>query len=63
MNRILAIVAILVAALFAGPHARTVELPPCQTEDSVSCYWDATHRGNGLGESFWTDTDGTQHAL
>lgn len=27
-------------------------LPPCPTEDSTNCYWDAEHRGNGVGTSF-----------
>lgn len=27
-------------------------LPPCPTEDSDHCYWDARTMGNGLGESF-----------
>jgi len=27
-------------------------LPPCQTEDSVNCYWDASEQGNGLGNDF-----------
>lgn len=24
-------------------------LPPCVEEDSPNCYWDASERGNGLG--------------
>lgn len=28
-------------------------LPPCPTEDSDNCYWDATERGNGEGRSFY----------
>lgn len=24
-------------------------LPPCPTEDSTACYWDADTQGNGLG--------------
>lgn len=24
-------------------------LPPCATEDSTHCYWDASTMGNGLG--------------
>lgn len=24
-------------------------LPPCPTEDSTHCYWDASESGNGLG--------------
>jgi hypothetical protein len=27
-------------------------LPPCATEDSDNCYWDATAHGNGRGLSF-----------
>lgn len=27
-------------------------LPPCPTEDSTHCYWDASEQGNGLGEDF-----------
>lgn len=26
--------------------------PPCPTEDSNSCYWDADTRSNGKGRSF-----------
>lgn len=26
--------------------------PPCATEDSNNCYWDAQARGNGVGTSF-----------
>jgi hypothetical protein len=29
-------------------------LPPCLTEDSDNCYWDAKERGNGKGHSFTT---------
>ncbi|WNO27760.1 membrane protein [Microbacterium phage Huwbert] len=28
------------------------ELPPCATEDSDNCYWDASVQGNGEGRSF-----------
>lgn len=27
-------------------------LPPCATEDSENCFWDAMERGNGQGTSF-----------
>lgn len=37
-----------------------VSLPPCPTEDSRNCYWDATERGNGRGKSFY-DVDGTAY--
>lgn len=30
------------------------DLPPCLTEDSTGCYWDAAHMGNGEGVSLWT---------
>lgn len=33
-------------------RAITRELPPCPTEDSDNCYWDAAHQGNGQGRSF-----------
>lgn len=31
---------------------------PCKMEDSRNCYWDARHRGNGKGRSFF-DLHGT----
>lgn len=31
---------------------------PCPTEDSVSCYWDASTMGNGTGASFTVDATG-----
>lgn len=34
-------------------------LPPCPTEDSTGCYWDAAARGNGEGVSFIALDDGT----
>ena len=30
----------------------SIPLPPCPTEDSTDCWWDATVHGNGLGHSF-----------
>lgn len=30
----------------------TYTLPPCPTEDSDDCYWDAARMGNGQGTSF-----------
>lgn len=50
---------IFVAPASADPR----DLPPCATEDSVSCFWDAANRGNGIGQSFWTDANGTVHTL
>lgn len=57
-----AVLALLILA--AGIVALTLptstpELPPCPTEDSVSCYWDAQQHGNGIGRSFTTDANGT----
>lgn len=36
-------------------------LPPCPTEDSAACYWDAPSRGDGTGRSYWIDPAGTVH--
>lgn len=50
-----------VVALLAGLTGFGISeptLPPCATEDSVSCHWDATVQGNGIGRSFTTDADG-----
>jgi len=44
---------------FAGPElceplegTPTRTLPPCPTEDSDNCVWDAAMRGNRLGQGF-----------
>lgn len=37
-------------------------LPPCATEDSTDCLWDADTRGNGEGTSF-VDVDGETYTL
>lgn len=42
-------------------RASYLRMAPCPTEDSAGCYWDAKVRGNGQGESFWTEADGTVH--
>ena len=34
----------------AFSSVQSCELPPCPTEDSVHCVWDASERGNGRGE-------------
>lgn len=37
-----------------GPLVSAVPiLPPCASEDSNQCYWDAPNRGNGKGRSFY----------
>lgn len=38
-------------------------LPPCPTEDSSWCTWDATQQGNGQGTSFITLSEGTYITL
>lgn len=53
------LLAVLVAAvaLTAG-HTSTV--PPCAHEDSPGpCVWDAQQQGNGHGNSFTVNTDGS----
>lgn len=35
-------------------------LPPCATEDSANCYWDADTQGDGTGTDF-VDLDGTAY--
>lgn len=46
----------------ATPSWVPAGVPACATEDAAGpCYWDATSRGNGDGESFWIDADGTWH--
>lgn len=42
----------------AGGSCQGEPLPPCPTEDSDDCYWDAPSMGNGSGRSFVT-VDGT----
>jgi len=49
----------LVIAAVLGAAVQSAPLPPpCPTEDSVSCYWDAESRGNGQGRSFVVDDYG-----
>jgi hypothetical protein len=31
---------------------------PCRTEDSNGCVWDARHRGDGTGRSWYASPDG-----
>jgi hypothetical protein len=35
-----------------APSVPLSAFPPCETEDSQNCYWDAQTRGNGSGDSF-----------
>jgi hypothetical protein len=48
----------LLLSLAAGP-SWAAGWPPCPTEDSVACHWDAGTAGNGQGRSFVTLPDGT----
>lgn len=49
-------------ACLAASTEPTGELPPCATEDSTNCVWDAETQGNGQGTSF-IDIDGTTYPL
>ena len=53
MSALAALIA-LVASLLGSLAPMVAEvLPACQTEDEVGfCYWDASERGNGEGQSF-----------
>lgn len=48
---LLAYVAILAGAMIM-PLSVQHSLPPCATEDSDNCHWDARTQGNGHGLSF-----------
>jgi hypothetical protein len=50
------ITGLLLLLLAAGPRDMP---PPCPTEDSVGCTWDAQTQGNGRGDSFIVLPDGT----
>ena len=49
-------VGFIVGSLVSGlaSDAMTPALPPCATEDSSQCYWDADTMGNGQGEDVVT---------
>lgn len=58
-------VAIVAPTVSHSPVERTMAqldrrpiLPPCATEDSTQCYWDAQTMGNGRGRSFIALDDG-----
>lgn len=38
--------------ILAKPLDTTIQLPPCATEDSGDCYWQADQSGNQIGASF-----------
>lgn len=51
----LAVVAAASATILVALAAAIATLPPCEQEDSPGrpvCYWDASGRGNHLGNSF-----------
>lgn len=61
LNKRVTLAALVLAAstiALAGCVPGPVALPPCESEDSVSCYWDASTRGNGQGRSFWVNEYG-----
>lgn len=61
MRKVLSILVLMVAMLAGGAGiAQASELAPCEFEDSANCYWDASERGNGKGDSF-VDVDGTAY--
>lgn len=47
--------AVMAAIVLSAP----APLPPCATEDSVSCHWDGSTQGNGKGMTFDVRPDGT----
>jgi hypothetical protein len=51
-------VAVVLGTAHATLTASPLSLPPCATEDSVSCYWDGPTMGNGTGRSYTVDSDG-----
>lgn len=61
MRKVFSILVLMVAMLAGGAGiAQASELAPCEFEDSANCYWDASERGNGKGDSF-VDVDGTAY--
>jgi len=50
----IAVLALLALCTTPAPQ----QLAPCATEDSTGCYWDASHRGNMQGQSFYTTDAG-----
>ena len=56
MIHLLALIMALTSTTVSVPVDLTI--PPCPTEDSNGCYWDASTRGNGLGHSFIATNDG-----
>lgn len=49
VGRAAAALALLIPTWFATAPGT---VPPCATEDSTDCYWNAAARGNGDGSSF-----------
>ncbi|QWS69369.1 membrane protein [Microbacterium phage Necrophoxinus] len=42
-------VGLTVGSVASGLAHDAATLPPCATEDSTGCYWDASESGNGHG--------------
>lgn len=43
------LIIIVTMSLALAPSGGSESLPPCEYEDSTSCYWDADTMGNGRG--------------
>jgi hypothetical protein len=47
-----------------APTQDMLSMHACDHESgstTLPCFWDAKHRGNGLGKSFWIDTNNNTH--
>lgn len=55
--KITAIAALLIGVGFINTANYQDMLPPCTTEDSNNCYWDASEHGNGVGYDFYVIND------
>lgn len=51
--------ALITASVTAAPEQPRVAT--CATEDDTECFWVADKQGNGQGESFYTDANGTSY--
>lgn len=55
------IAAFVFGIMLGEPQETTIQLPPCATEDSDNCYWQADQAGNQIGASFVV-IDGIQYS-
>lgn len=54
MNALALAVGFSIVASVLYANGTLSDLPPCPTEDSTGCYWDASQMGNGEGVNLWT---------